>query len=198
MWISCWSIKKKKGKNLFNYGKRKFNMRWLHWYILKGEANKSCSGAKPLPVSVKIFKYLIWVSWAYWEILPLNLLLNYLTFGSFGFFSKQESMQGMILNQRAKVCIIWISNMSLLSLVSVMHLHYYESILFCFSRDYCCLHAVIYLHCCRYIYTHTYNVIILYKPCLFQVACYLCSLRFLVQWTWVKMWDVGHSDDILQ
>jgi len=40
-----------------------------------------------------------------------------------------------------------------------MHLHYYESVLLCFSRDYCCLHAVIYLHCCRYIYIHICNYI---------------------------------------
>lgn len=84
----------------------------------------------------------------------MNLLLNYLTFVLL--FLKQESMQGIILNQRAKVCIFCISNMSLLSLVSVMHSHYYESILLGFSRDCCCLHAVIYLHCCRYIYINTY------------------------------------------
>lgn len=141
-------------KILLNYGKRKLNLRQLHWWCtLKEGDNKSCSGAKPSPVSVKIYQIpflsqltLLWDS----ALEPVTELFNIWFFC----FSKQESMQGMILNQRAKVCIFWISNMSLLSLVSVMHLHYYESILFCFSRDYCCLHAVIYLHCCRYIYIH--------------------------------------------
>lgn len=155
MWISCWIIFLKNMKKiLINYGKGKLNLRQLHWWCtLKEGDNKSCSGAKPSPVSVKIYQIpflsqltLLWDS----ALEPVTELFNIWFFC----FSKQESMQGMILNQRAKVCIFWISNMSLLSLVSVMHLHYYESILFCFSRDYCCLHAVIYLHCCRYIYIH--------------------------------------------
>lgn len=83
------------GKKLLNYGKGKLKLRLLHWYTLKEEDNKSCSGAKPSPVSVKIYQipFLSQLTLLRDSALePVTELFNIWFFC----FSKQESMQGVI------------------------------------------------------------------------------------------------------